>query len=268
MSYFKKYYLLLPLTIMKKLLVLTLLLTCSLLAQAQLTPRNILAQKYSQDQVKQALVSYDQYKPYPRTAVEWKAAVPDSVIDKVIKAGEAQLSFTFEPISASVSLDYKRSGDRERHSGISFAKRNALMELVLAESMEDKGRFTEAILNGVWSICEESFWGVPAHISGTGLPDVENPVVDLFAAETAALMGLADYFVGDKLDKINPLVRKRIYHETNERLFTPMLTNGDKYGWNSPTRPVNNWNPWIMSNWISSTLMLEKDQNRRAIYDP
>ena len=231
---------------------------------AQVTPRNILAKKYSQEQVKEALVAHEQYKPYPKSAAEWKAVVPDSALKRIIQAGEAQLSYTFEPISATVSLDYKRSGDRERHSGISFGKRNALMELILAESMEDKGRFTEAILNGVWSICEESFWGVPAHISGTGLPDVENPVVDLFAAETAALLGLADYFVGAKLDKINPLVRKRIYHETNERLFTPMLTNGDKYGWNSPSRPVNNWNPWIMSNWISATLMLEKDQNRRT----
>ena len=93
-------------------------------------------------------------------------------------------------------MDFVRSGDRERHSDISFDKRNVLMQLLLAESVEDKGRFTEAILNGVWSICEESYWGVPAHIRGTGLPDVENPVVDLFTAETASLLAMADYFAG------------------------------------------------------------------------
>jgi hypothetical protein len=138
------------------------------------------------------------------------------------------------------------------------------MNLVLAESIEDKGRFTEAILNGVWSICEESFWGVPAHISGTGLPDVENPVVELFSAETAAVLGLTDYFTGEKLDKINPLIRKRIYFETNKRIFQPLLTQSDKYGWMSKTKPVNNWNPWIMSNWILSNLLLEKDESKRA----
>ncbi|WP_373331236.1 heparinase II/III domain-containing protein [Salmonirosea aquatica] len=93
---------------------------------------------------------------------------------------------------------------------------------------------------------------------------MENPVVELFSAETAALMGLADYFVGDKLDAINPLVRKRIYYETNRRIFEPMLTHSGQYSWMSTTRPVNNWNPWIMSNWISATLMLEQDENRRA----
>ncbi|WP_247235567.1 heparinase II/III family protein [Telluribacter sp. SYSU D00476] len=248
---------------MKKILIIVMTLCVSTL-HAQVTPRNILAKKYSQEQVKQALVPREQYKPYPTTPQEWKAAVPDSVLTRIVKAGQEQLTYTFEPITASTALDFVRSGDRERHSGISFGKRNAMVDLMLAESVEGKGRFTEAILNGVWSICEESFWGVPAHIGNTGLPDVENPVVDLFAAETAAVLGLADYFVGDQLDKINPLVRKRIYFETNRRLFTPMLTKGDTYGWNSPTRPVNNWNPWIMSNWISATLMLEKDEDRRA----
>lgn len=139
------------------------------------------------------------------------------------------------------------------------------MYLIMAESMEGKGRFTEAIFNGIWSICEESYWGVPAHIGGTGLPDVERPVVDLFSAETAAVMALADYFVGDRMDSINPLIRKRIYHETDRRLFTPMLQYGDKYGWMSRTKPVNNWNPWIMSNWILSSLLLEKNKIRRDL---
>ena len=232
--------------------------------RAQVTPRNLLAQKYSVEQVKQALLSRNQYHPYPTTPDEWRKAVPDSILKAVIKAGEASLDYTFQPVSATVSLDFVRSGDRERHRGVSYTKRYALTDLMLAESMEGKGRFTEAVLNGVWSICEESFWGVPAHIRETGLPDVENPVVELFSAETASLLGLVDYFLGDQLDAINPLVRKRIYYETNRRIFEPLLTDSDGYSWMSKTRSVNNWNPWIMSNWMSATLMLEKDETRRA----
>ncbi len=233
-------------------------------ANAQVTQRNILGNKYAAEAVKQALVPQNQFKPYPKTAAEWKAALPDSVIARTIKAGEAALDYKFEPISATLSLDFVRSGDRERHSKISFGKRNALIDMVLAESMEDKGRFTEAILNGVWSMCEESFWGVPAHISGTGLPNVEDHVVDLFSAETGAVLAFTDYFIGEKLDKINKLVRKRIFHETNQRIFIPMLKNPDRYGWMSKKNAVNNWNPWIMSNWMTATLLLEKDEARRA----
>ena len=245
-------------------LLLSILLLFSVGVFGQVTQRNILAKKYTEESVKQTLIAQNAYKPYPKTPAAWKVAIPDSVSSKIITEAESLSDYKFEPISATISLDYTRSGDRERHSKISFAKRNTLMNLVLAESIEDKGRFTEAILNGIWSICEESYWGVPAHISGTGLPDVDNPIVDLFSAETAATLSLADYFVGEKLDKINKLVRKRIYSETNKRIFEPMLHNSDKYGWMSKTRAVNNWNPWIMSNWIAATLLIEKDEKHRA----
>ncbi len=231
---------------------------------AQVTQRNILTNQFSAEQVKTALIPKEVFKPYPQTAQAWQNAVPDSIIKQTIIAGELGLKFKFEPITATIALDFVRTGDREQHSNISFAKRNTLTELILAESMEDKGRFTEAILNGVWSICEESYWGVPAHIGQTGLPNVEQPIVDLFTAETASVLALADYFIGPKLDKINPLIRKRIYYETNHRLFEPMMTKGDQYGWMSKTKAVNNWNPWIMSNWIFSNLLLEKNESRRA----
>ena len=234
------------------------------LSFAQVVQRNILANKYNLLAVQQSLVPKNQWKPYPLTPEEWRKKLPDSIFNKLIKTGETTLKYKFESISASTSLDFVRSGDRQQHGNLSYGKRNALMNLVLAESLENQGRFTEAIMNGVWSICEESFWGVPAHISGTGLPDVENPVVDLFAAETAAVLALTDYFVGEKLDKINRLLRSRIYYETKQRIFTPMAKNGDKYGWMSQTRPVNNWNPWIMSNWITAILLLEKDEKQRA----
>ncbi|AEE51428.1 heparinase II/III domain-containing protein [Haliscomenobacter hydrossis] len=249
---------------MKQIASALLFLSLSISLFSQVTQRNILANKYNLLAVQQSLVPKNQWKPYPLTPEEWRKKLPDSTFNKLIKTGETALKYKFEPISATTSLDFVRSGDRQQHSNISFGKRNALMNLVLAESAENQGRFTEAIMNGVWSICEESYWGVPAHISGTGLPDVENPVVDLFAAETAAVLALTDYFVGEKLDKINRLLRSRIYYETKQRIFTPMAKNGDKYGWMSQTRPVNNWNPWIMSNWIMAILLLEKDEKQRA----
>ncbi len=251
---------------LKQKLLTLLFIAISLATFAQVTQRNILGKKYSFENVKQILIAKTDWRPYPKTAGEWRNLLPDSIIQNIIANGEKDLNYEFEPITASVSLDFIRSGDRERHAKISYGKRIALIELVLAESIEDKARFTEAIMNGIWSICEESFWGVPAHIASTGLPDVESPVVELFSAETASVLALADYFTGEKLDKINPLIRKRIYAETNKRIFTPMMNPAitDKYGWMSKTKPVNNWNPWIMSNWILSNLLLEKSETRRA----
>jgi len=236
-----------------------------LTAKSQVTIRNILQNKYSLSAIQTSVIAQSNYTPYPTSPEQWKAQVPDSVLKHLIKEAESELKFKFEPVTAAVALTYVRTGDRTEHANISFAKRAVLLKFILAEAVENKGRFMEPIINGLWSICEESFWGVPAHISNTGLPDVDHPVVELFSAETAALMGLTDYFVGDKLDKINPLFRKRIYSETNRRVFEPMLTQSGSYGWMSKTKPVNNWNPWIMSNWIMSTLLLEKDNTKRSL---
>ncbi|MEI8110483.1 MAG: heparinase II/III family protein [Chitinophagia bacterium] len=231
---------------------------------AQVTQRNILSTKYTLSDIQSNLQPNSLYHPFPVSPTEWRAAVPEKVLLQLVKDGESMLNYRFEPISASISLNYVRTGDRLEHSHISFGKRAALKKLIIAESIEKKGRFLEAILNGVWSICEESFWGVPAHIGNTGLPDVDHPVVELFGAETAAVLALTDYLVGKQLDSVNTLFRKRIYTETNRRIFIPMITESAQYGWQSKTRQVNNWNPWIHSNWMMATLLLEKDEQRRA----
>jgi len=100
--------------------------------------------------------------------------------------------------------------------------------------------------------------------AGAGLPDVEDPTVDLFTAETAAVMAWTDYFAGPVLEKISPLVRRRIYSEVNRRVFVPMQTQ--KYGYLGAGRSdakLNNWAPWVMSNYLAAALVLEKDEGRR-----
>jgi hypothetical protein len=48
-----------------------------------------------------------------------------------------------------------------------------------------------------------------------------------------------------------------------------MKNSSEGYGWMSKTKPVNNWNPWIHSNLIFTTLIIESDSEKRAkmIYD-
>ncbi|WP_324679090.1 heparinase II/III domain-containing protein [Hymenobacter sp. GOD-10R] len=252
---------------MKKLLLLVLLVSTTL-AHAQVTPRDILSRRYSVEAVRAALLPRGQWVPYPRTPAAWQQALPDSVRRRVVQAGEAAQSLAFAAIPATTMLDFVRNGNRSRYEQASFGKRSQLMTLVLAESVEGQGRFLDAIANGVWSICEESFWGVSAHLGGqkggSGLPNVEDRIVDLFDAETAADLALTDYFVGEQLAKVSPLVRPRIYYETNLRLFQPLLAQPDRYEYLKKGTKVNNWNPWIMSNWLVATLLLEPDEARRS----
>ncbi|WAC09795.1 heparinase II/III domain-containing protein [Dyadobacter pollutisoli] len=238
-------------------------------AAAQVTQRNILSKQYSPETIAQALVPRENWAPYPKTPEEWKKQVDQKDLDAIIQSGEEALAKPIPAVTASLLLDYVRSGDRERHSTASFGRRNQLMSLILAESIEGKGRFTEAIVNLVWAICEETYWGVPAHLgvqkAKNGLPDAEDPTVDLFTAETAGVLALTDYFIGEQLDKISPLIRRRIYQETTRKVFEP-IKQTNRYGYLSKTSPVNNWNPWIVSNLLIADLLLEQDSKKRIDY--
>lgn len=68
--------------------------------------------------------------------------------------------------------EYRKNGDRMRFQAFTYAKRNQLAALAMAEIMEGKGRFMKDILNGLFSLCEETWWGVPAHY-GPNIPLVE-----------------------------------------------------------------------------------------------
>jgi hypothetical protein len=240
-------------------------------AFAQITHRDLLQKNFPPSRLQQVLVAKANFRPFPKTPAEWKNILPDTVIQFLVQNGENALKENFPNVPASVTLDFSRNGNRTRYENISFGKRNRLWNLVLAESVEGKKRFTDAIVDGIWSISEESFWGASAHLflqrSGKGLPDVEEPVVDLFAAETAANLALADYFIGPELDSISPLIRKRIYYEINRRIFVPLQSA--KYGWmgnGDRNAKLNNWAPWIMSNYLTAVLFLEKDPQKRIQY--
>ena len=233
---------------------------------AQITHRDLL-QPYAA-RLSTTLIDQASWHPFPQTPEAWSSLLADTARAGIIKAGEDALRFEFKSIPATLTMEYSRTGNRTHYEKASFEKRNALWALTLAESMEGKGRFTDKILDGVWSICEETYWGLPAHLglqkAGTGLPDVADPTIDLFTAETAAILAWTDYFVGPALDKISPLVRPRIYQEVKRRVFIPLQMA--KYGYlggSNTEAKLNNWAPWVMSNYCTAALLLEKDPAQR-----
>lgn len=100
------------------------------------------------------------------------------------------------PLPLSLWLDFTHTGRRTPWETAYFSRRARLCALVSAECVEHKGRFLDEIADTVWAICEESAWQLPAHNSYVRdtpqlpLPDTTRPIVDLFAAETGALLAL------------------------------------------------------------------------------
>ncbi|MDR1172168.1 MAG: heparinase II/III-family protein [Bacteroidales bacterium] len=247
-------------------ILLSFLFSCNLFAQDQ----NLISGKYSLQELQSILVTQAEWTPFPRLddRENWSKA-DRKIMQSYIKAAESYMDYDWPTIPATYSLLIVRTGDRDEYQRVSFRKRSVLGTMILAEIAENKGRFIDQMINGIWSICEESWWGVPAHLPKTGelsgLMDVTEPFVDLFAAETGVFLAWADYFFGEKFDAVSPQIRKRIYNEVNYRLMQPLMK---KHHWwmgkSDSGSPPNNWNPWICSNWINFVLLLEKDNAKRA----
>jgi hypothetical protein len=241
------------------------------LANAQAPPeRGQLSSNWPFEKLGPALLPREQWRPFPPAAdrAAWEK-LPATEREEWIRAAEAHLGAAWPPLPATVFLEFQRTGNRTGYQRIRDQRRHRLEELVLGECAEGKGRFMDEIVNGVWATCEETFWGVPAHLgaqrAGVGLPDVSEPVVDLFAAETASLLAWTDYLLGPRLEEVSPLLRPRIHAEIDRRILTPCL-HREAFGWMGfhSDRPVNNWNPWINSNWLTATLLLEPNPRRRT----
>jgi hypothetical protein len=243
----------------------------ALLVADQTDKTTMMSGAWTPERLAGVLLQRDKWAPYP--GIENRAAwsdLPASVRQAATKGGESRLGAAWPELPATLFLEYQRNGNRSRYERVRDARRNQLRDLVIAECVEGKNRFLDDIANGIWATCEETFWGVPAHLgaqkAGTGLPDVAEPITDLFAAETSSLLAWTDYLLGARLDQVSPLIRKRIRLEADRRILTPCLERND-FGWmglDGRNRPVNNWNPWINSNWLTSTLVLEADNRRRV----
>jgi len=235
---------------------------------------NMLSQKYPREVLAEALLPQASWHPYPTISERdlWEA-LPQDTRDSAISGGEAALDFGWPVLPATCFLEFARNGNRTNYQNVRGARRGALERLVVAECMEGKGRFLDQIANGIWATCEESYWGVPAHLyiqrEGPGLPDTAEPTVDLFAGETVSLLAWTWYLLGQALDSVSPLIRPRVLHESRRRVLEPCLEREDFWWMGLAVDPrygevhVNNWNPWVNSNWLTTVLLLESDQKAR-----
>jgi hypothetical protein len=230
-----------------------------------------LADTFPPNTLRSLLVPRDAWRPFPKAEdrTGWDR-LPAEARQGLIRAGEQALDTPLPPLPATLYLGYAREGNRSRFEGPYFDRRRRLHRLVLAECAEARHRFRDAIADTLWAICEESTWCVPAHVggqkAGVGLPDTDEPILDLFAAQTGSSVAWTLYLVGPELDAVSPQLRRRALAEVNRRVLANYLERS--YGWmgfgsRNPANRPNNWNPWINGNVLTAALLLEPDPERR-----
>ena len=183
--------------------------------------------------------------------------VPEEYRSEICRMAKAYAEIPYPARTATGFLAFVRDGDRQADERTYFTRRRKLCAAVLNACVSpDAG--TDDIVDGIWLICEESTWVISAHnvnpVPGAPkaaeypLPDVRKPYIDLFSAQTGMILSLASALLGDRLDSVSPLIRRRIRDEIRKRILKPFMKTDEFWWMGFRRRDLNNWTPWILSN--------------------
>ncbi len=150
--------------------------------------------------------------------------------------------------------EFEHTGERPGFQNPYFMRR-AMLARTLVEVIMGDQTMLEALENLLWAICVQTSWVVPVHeVQGPDYWDINLPIIrdeslgahtsltrepdsiDLFAAETGAILAETVYLLGDQ---IAPEVRQRVKHELDRHIFKPYLAYGRKHWW---FKGALNWN--------------------------
>ncbi len=236
---------------------------------AQAEERNMLSQLYSEQEIDGLLLSGNSWITFPEYTDRkaWEE-IPENIRIEIIRKGEESLNFEWGVVKATDYLEFVRSGDRRVMQDPYSARRRALQNMVLAELTEGEGRFLDQIINGIWALSEQTSWSASAHLSlqdaGPGLPDVEEPTIDLSGGEVSSLFSWTHFFLKDEFDKVNPLIAERIRYEIRHKVLDVYDKREDFWWMGFTGRSVNNWNVWVNHNMLTTILLMEEDPERKA----
>ncbi len=191
----------------------------------------------------------------------WQAVLTPTRQAWLLARAEEAVTKGWPALPASLFLDCARTANRVRGEAAYFARRQYLAYVSLAFVATREARWLDLAMDALWALAEESTWCIPAHMGhrnsqAHGLPRHDVPVVDLFAAETAAIVSDALDLLRDDLDLLDPRIVPRLVHELRVRVIDP-VTEFKEWSWLSGR---NNWTPWIMANAGRTVLAHARDR--------
>lgn len=159
-------------------------------------------------------------------------------------------------------LDYSRTGNRERWQRVAFARRARVSTLVLAEAVENRGRFVGPLEETLRALCEERTWVYPAH--DASLRNFRGEVVEMDLGSTALSWDLAAavWLMGPKL---SPQTRDRVWENLHRRTLRPfrdMVEGRQREAfW---LRATHNWNAVCLAGTLGTALSTIESARERA----
>lgn len=193
----------------------------------------------------------------------WSESNRVAMLGRSIKDAEKLLSKELPAWDDEAYLDFSKTGQRPPGEAMLSRRSGWLYPLVVAECVENKGRFLSKINFVLKEYAKEKSWTLPAHDRGLGNFKGTAYDVDLRSSWFAAELAQALYLLGEKLDAE---ARAAILAAMEQKVFSPMRVSfrtGKGCYW---LRAEHNWNAVCLNGVVCAALAAIPDKHERAIY--
>ncbi len=228
-----------------------------------------LTSAFCAEQLTQTIAAGAAQVPFPRATdrATW-ARIDAASRAEILSHAEELVAQPWPVLTLTQRLAFERTGSRRAFEAPYFDRRRRLVILALAATADPAPRWADDLIDGIGLLLEELSWCLPAHDTPPGgqrrrLPDPDDPVLDLFAAETGALLAWIGYLHADLLAGLG--LHTRLRAEVAARVLRPFAHRGAEHWWFGDQ---SNWNPWIVANVLACATLLAAEEHLAAVIVP
>ncbi len=203
-----------------------------------------------------------------------KDALNKERLASLISCANEDLNSPIPSLNLSDYRAYNITGSTTAYGGPYRKRMDMALRLAMAEIYTNEGRYFDKMLDVVWAMLDEPTWMLPEHTYH--MPEevtMKMPVpasvgekyahgIELGSAYRSALIALIYHYFEDRFKEISPFINERIIHTLKTRAIEPFCKY---YFWweGMGGNRVNNWCPWIVSNILLTTALIEDDMSVR-----
>ena len=208
---------------------------------------------------------------HPLSDREYWEKIKLGIYEKLKKKKEYYDNYTFEPLYASLWMEYTTKKNRTHFQEKYFARREALNVYALLEAIENRGEHIEKIIDLTWMTLEETEWALPAHVNHTpsadALTDYKDPTLCIFSSCTSTLLSFVYQLFREKFDEVSRNISPRIKSEVIRRTVDAFNDRDYWYmGFEHPEK-TSNWTSGVNSGVLASaiTFLNDTDEERKKL---
>jgi Heparinase II/III-like protein len=194
----------------------------------------------------------------------WAKLAAEPALRGIPAEAEKLIDKPIKPLPDDLYLEFSRTGNRDRYEALYYDRMSRLMPLVMAECIEDRGRYLPAIRLLAEAICSQKSWTLPAHDGKLLVFSGKQYDIELVSSALACDWAEAVHLLGDHLDRptrflILSNIRRRVLEP-----FVGMITGRRDQDFFLHIQ--NNWNAVCLANVVGAGLDVLPSRHDRALF--